>query len=73
MLGFRIPSSELHSGVALNIVGWLEDDSVSIVVPQRIVEIHGSDFDVDSLFVIGKDVIRDEDGNALNYEYSNGI
>lgn len=68
MLGFRIPSSEIHSAVALKIEGWFEGTGNSIIVPKYIVEIHGSDFDVDSLFIIGREFIRDKYGNILNYK-----
>lgn len=67
LFGYRIPSSELHSGVALKIVGLIDGPGVNIVVPKYIVEVHGSDFDVDSLFVIGREVLRDKEGYMLNY------
>ena len=55
MMGFRIPSTELHSSVALKVVGFYDaHDSNIIIAPKELVSIHGSDFDVDSLFVIRK-------------------
>ena len=72
MLGFRIPSSEIHSAVALKIEGWFEGTGNSIIVPKYIVEIHGSDFDVDSLFIIGREFIKDKDGKILNYKQVDG-
>ena len=55
MMGFRIPSTELHSSVALKVVGFYDaHDSNVIIAPKELVTIHGSDFDVDSLFVIRK-------------------
>ncbi len=51
--GFRIPSSELHSAVPLKIVGFNDSlNSNSIIAPRELVALHGSDFDVDSLFVL---------------------
>ena len=44
MLGYRIPSTELHSAVALRIVGVYDNvDTNMIIVPKEIVPIHGSD------------------------------
>lgn len=44
LLGFRIPSTELHSAVALRIVKTYNDKSTNvIIVPKEIVAIHGSD------------------------------
>jgi hypothetical protein len=55
MLGFRIPSTELHSSVVLKVVGFYDaHDSNVIIAPKELIAIHGSDFDVDSLFVIRK-------------------
>lgn len=55
MMGFRIPSTELHSSVALKVVGFYDTlDTNVIIAPKELQTIHGSDFDVDSLFVIRK-------------------
>jgi len=55
MMGFRIPSTELHSSVALKVVGFYDSlDTNVIIAPKELQVIHGSDFDVDSLFVIRK-------------------
>jgi hypothetical protein len=52
-MGFRIPSTELHSAVALKIVGTYDSRGSSMVIaPKELVPLHGSDFDVDSLFMI---------------------
>lgn len=69
LFGYRIPSSELHSGVALKIVGLIDGPGVNIVVPKYIVEVHGSDFDVDSLFVIGREVVYNKEGVLINYDW----
>lgn len=62
MLGFRIPSSELHSGVALKIVGYYDSlDTNVIIAPAELVPLHGSDFDVDSLFVIRRETYKKDD------------
>lgn len=44
LLGFRIPSTELHSAVALRIKGIYNDKNTNvIIVPKELVPIHGSD------------------------------
>ncbi|MHC4645667.1 MAG: hypothetical protein ACYTBJ_09190 [Planctomycetota bacterium] len=62
MLGFRIPSTELHSAVSLRVVGFYDTRGTSIIIaPKELVPLHGSDFDVDSLFVIYRSHILKED------------
>lgn len=54
MFGFRIPSSDLHSSVPLKVIGFYPStaqDNV-IVIPSAVTALHGSDFDVDKLFVV---------------------
>ena len=62
-LGFRLPSTELHSGVIIKIVGFHNGSANTVLAPTALQKIHGSDFDVDSLFTIVretnfKDIIR---------------
>lgn len=53
MFGFRIPSTELHSGVPMKVVGTYDARGTNVVIaPKEIVALHGSDYDVDSLFVV---------------------
>lgn len=52
-MGFRIPSTELHSSVPFKVAGFYDDKGSNVVVaPAELVAQHGSDFDVDSLSVI---------------------
>jgi hypothetical protein len=63
MFGFRIPSSDLHSSVPLRVIGYypsLMQDNV-IVIPSAVTALHGSDFDVDKLFVVRYGVFGQED------------
>jgi hypothetical protein len=65
MLGFRIPSTELHSSVALKVVGFYDAQNSNVVIaPKEMQSIHGADFDVDSLFVIRKAHSSDKDKNG---------
>lgn len=68
-LGLRIPSSEMHSAVVLNIVGFHENKGNGIIVPKDVVELHGSDFN-GTLFVLFREPIRDEDGYLVDYKYN---
>lgn len=55
-MGFRIPSTELHSSVPLKVAGYYDDKGSNIVIaPAELVAQHGSDFDVDSLYVISRE------------------
>ncbi len=55
LLGFRIPSSDIHSGVAMKVVGFYSTPDINVVIaPDLLVALHGSDFDVDSLFLINR-------------------
>lgn len=68
---FRIPSTELHSAVAFRVVGTYSDSKSNvIIVPKEIVPIHGSDHDVDSLFVITRELI-DKEVSFINADVLN--
>jgi len=65
MFGFRIPSSDLHSSVPLKVIGYYPSqahDNV-VVIPAAVTALHGSDFDVDKLFVVRQGVfgVSDEE------------
>ena len=61
-MGFRIPSTELHSAIPLKVVGFTNEvDSSTLVAPKELSPLHGSDFDIDSLFVIRRATIFDKD------------
>ena len=55
MVGFRIPSTELHSAIPLKVVGFYPGNKNVIIAPREIVFFHGSDYDVDKLYVMRKD------------------
>jgi hypothetical protein len=64
---FRIPSTELHSAVALRVVGTYSNSKSNVIIaPKELVPIHGSDFDVDSLFVITRDNFSKKDSLTLD-------
>lgn len=56
LFGFRIPSTELHSAVPLRIVDYYDDHGTNVIIaPRELVPLHGSDFDVDSLFIVERE------------------
>lgn len=55
MLGFRIPSTELHSAVPLKVVGFYPNNKNVIIAPKEIVYFHGSDYDVDKIYVMRRE------------------
>lgn len=57
MMGYRIPSTELHSSIAIKVAGFYDSKGSNVIVaPPELVKQHGSDFDVDSLYVIGREL-----------------
>jgi hypothetical protein len=59
MIGFRIPSSDLHSAVAIKVAGFYDSKGTNIIVaPEMLIPITGSDFDIDSLFVIKRSYVK---------------
>ncbi len=71
MMAFRVPSSELHSAMPLKVVGFTTEYSLNtIVAPKEIVELHGSDYDVDALFLMSRATLNDE--YVGYHENSNG-
>lgn len=67
-MGFRIPSTELHSAVPLKIVGVYSPGERAnvIIAPKELVPIHGSDFDVDSLFVIMRETYSESETAVIS-------
>jgi hypothetical protein len=52
MLGFRIPSTGINSAVRIKVKGIYPSENNIIIAPPNITFQHGSDYDVDSLFII---------------------
>lgn len=53
ILGWRIPSSELHNAASIQITGFYKDSLKSniIITPREFLITMGSDYDVDSLYI----------------------
>lgn len=69
-VGFRIPSTGLHSAIVMKIKGAYKTDPGKspniIIAPKEIVDIHGSDYDVDSLMFITRNRWQDALGDGIH-------
>ena len=60
MMGYRIPSTELHSSIAVIVAGYYDSQGSNVIIaPPELVKQHGSDFDVDSLYIVGRETIEE--------------
>lgn len=60
MFGFRIPSTEIHSAIAFKIVGIYDSKGTnSLIVPELVTGIMGSDFDADALFIARRPIVEE--------------
>lgn len=50
-IGVRIPTTGLHTAIAVRIVG-IQERSNMMIAPEEMIQIHGSDFDVDAIFLM---------------------
>lgn len=74
LFGFRLPSSELHSAIPLKVVGFYDSKGSNIiVVPEQVVPLHGSDYDVDSLFVLKREHLKGESTPYGYFKNNNGL
>ena len=58
-MAVRIPTTGIHSAIAFKIVGSTEEGYNRIIAPEELVAIHGSDFDIDALFAIRREMFDD--------------
>lgn len=59
MIGYRIPTEDKYSMLPLKVVGFLpSSEGGSIMLPAEITTIAGSDFDVDKMYVMFKNIVR---------------
>lgn len=74
LLGFRMPSSDLHSAVAIKVVGFYDSQKTNVIIaPAELVPLHGSDFDVDSLFIIKRSIVNGYDRRVpVGYQLKDG-
>lgn len=69
MIGYRIPTDSKHSMIMLKVVGFLPEESKGLIItPDDIITQTGSDFDIDKLFLITKNISNKLE--AIKYEDS---
>lgn len=55
----RIPTTGIHSAIPFKVVASVNTTSNIIIAPEELVALHGSDFDVDSLFAVRTELLVD--------------
>ena len=67
IIGYRIPTEHIDSAIPMIVTGFLPDEmDSSIEVPQEIIAMMGSDFDVDKLyFMVPEFTVRHRGHNSL--------
>ena len=69
MIAYRIPTQAKHSAVIFKVVGFLPDESGSIIaMPDDIVAQTGSDFDIDKMYVMTPN-LQKKDGKVTAIRY----
>lgn len=72
-MAVRIPTTGIHSSIPVKIIVSTDTAINRIIAPEELVALHGSDFDVDSLFFMNREVATEEDlkGRSLKFgEYT---
>lgn len=73
LIGYRMPTEGKESICVMKVVGFIDDAQGStIVVPNMWVPQTGSDFDIDSVYSIQKNVIFTSDGQIQSIKYYDG-
>lgn len=63
IIGYRIPTQSKSSMFALEVVGFLPKEAGStIILPEEVTKLMGSDFDIDTLYTMIPNFIKNEDG-----------
>ena len=69
MVGYRIPTESKYSMVPIKIKGFLPRNAgEGIMMPAEITTLAGSDFDIDKLYIMRYQLIRDKEGNWASPE-----
>jgi hypothetical protein len=72
-MAVRIPTTGIHSSIPVKIIIATDTAINRIIAPEELVALHGSDFDIDSLFFMNREVATEEDlkGRSLKFgEYT---
>jgi hypothetical protein len=69
MVGFRIPSTGLNSAVRIKIKGFIHDNSNRIILPNELVYRMGSDFDIDTLYILKPELVGTSNRDNVIAQY----
>jgi hypothetical protein len=69
-MGTRIPSTGIHSVILFKIIG-ISENAERIIAPEELIRMHGSDFDIDSLFVMRRETYNKD--MVFDKSYSKGL
>ena len=73
-VGYRIPTEGKQSVSIIKIVGFLSDvEGSKVVVPEEWVTQTGSDFDVDTMYVISPEIVKDSKGNLHKVQFDSSM
>jgi hypothetical protein len=64
----RIPTTGIHSAIPIKVIASPTKTNL-VIVPEEIVPLHGSDFDVDSLFYIRRETVSAKERIILDESY----
>lgn len=64
-IGYRIPTEDKYSMMPIKIVGFLPSMTEAIILPEELPAITGSDFDIDKIYLMLKEVSLNK--NPFNY------
>lgn len=74
VIGYRIPTENKYSIMPIKIVGFLPNScGTSVMLPNEIITMSGTDFDIDKLFFMFRECRRVKAGNKLATEYLNWL
>ena len=69
-IGYRIPTEGKQSVSVIKVVGFLDDiEGSKVVVPEEWVTQTGSDFDVDTMYVISPEIVVDRNGTLHKVKF----
>ncbi len=72
MIGYRIPTETKHSMIVFKVVGFLSSTQGSVMVlPNDFVTQSGADFDIDSIYIMQPNFIKNKDDKFEKIKYDN--
>lgn len=73
-IGYRIPTEGKQSVSVIKVVGFLDDiEGSKVVVPEEWVTQTGSDFDVDTMYVISPEIVVDRNGALHKVKFDDSL